>query len=235
MMFSVLILPFLSLASSHTCETPTGPCIFPFKYLGTKYNGCIRNNLTLPWCATSVDEWLNYNKYDYCSPGCAESPTRTIPGTCKTVDGIDCVFPFAYHGTLYWRCTAADYGSSYWCATSVGAGNEYTSYGTCSAGCGPFLNLQDCGTTDDNSFPWCATATYHGQYHGYYRYCNIDGIENSENEPSESEEDTECLENKKLDFEDEGVYPEHEPPESHEETEFPEHISLDSADEAVFP
>ncbi|CAB4058561.1 MMP9 [Lepeophtheirus salmonis] len=194
-MFLLIIIPqILSLASSQTCETPTGSCIFPFKHLGKVYTGCIIKDSSLPWCATSVDSELNYIKYDYCPASCEESPIATKPGACKTVDGVYCVFPFVYQGTSYNSCTNADYGSTFWCATAVGTGNVVTSYGTCSTDCQssssgstvcetasgdscvfPYIynkvNYVSC-TSIDSSFPWCATSVSNGEYNDNYGYCD---------------------------------------------------------------
>ncbi|XP_040580047.1 uncharacterized protein [Lepeophtheirus salmonis] len=185
--------PLITSVSFQSCQTPTGPCVFPFKYFGTMYTGCTLQDSTLPWCATSVDAALNYLNYNYCPASCALSPETTKTGACKTLEGIDCIFPFVYQGTSYSNCTNADYGSTFWCATAVGPGNVYTSYGSCSAEClssssgstacqtasgiscvFPFtynnVKYSSC-TSVESSFPWCATSVTNGEYNGSYGYC----------------------------------------------------------------
>jgi len=46
------------------------PCIFPFYYLGSKYNSCILGGFGRPWCATSVGIVGAMNNWAYCDSSC---------------------------------------------------------------------------------------------------------------------------------------------------------------------
>merc|ERR1739838_92578 len=51
-------LPVLETAQEGTdCNTPEGPCVFPFKYMGKTFRQCTDygSNDEKPWCATKVD------------------------------------------------------------------------------------------------------------------------------------------------------------------------------------
>ena len=55
---------------------PGKPCIFPFKYNGTIFNGCERDHedRTKTWCSTKVDSKGNHipnqNEYGHCGKNC---------------------------------------------------------------------------------------------------------------------------------------------------------------------
>jgi hypothetical protein len=44
------------------------PCVFPFSYLGTRYNSCIMGGFGRSWCATSVGIIGAMNSWAYCDP-----------------------------------------------------------------------------------------------------------------------------------------------------------------------
>ncbi|CAB4058557.1 unnamed protein product [Lepeophtheirus salmonis] len=169
--------------SSQTCQTASGPCVFPFKYLGVSYSECTMMDSTLPWCATSVDAGRTYTNYDYCPPSCAQSPTTA--GGCQTVDGVNCIFPFVYQGTTYSNCTNADFGSTFWCATAVGTGNVYTTYGVCSPGCLTSAATTACKTSNVwskvlfhglSSWSNCTSSDNDYNYDNNYYYYHAKGI-----------------------------------------------------------
>jgi len=43
-----------------TESNETKKCIFPFTYFGVKYHGCIDKYVEQFWCATQVDDNLDY-------------------------------------------------------------------------------------------------------------------------------------------------------------------------------
>ena len=53
---------------------PSTPCIFPFKYEGKKYNGCIKQDSNQRWCAIEVDNRGNLVEGEsgkgFCAPWC---------------------------------------------------------------------------------------------------------------------------------------------------------------------
>ena len=56
-----------------TCETKGGygPCVFPFKYRGQKYEACTTAGNYKPWCAYKVDAKgiMVAGKWAYCVGG----------------------------------------------------------------------------------------------------------------------------------------------------------------------
>ena len=76
------------------------PCVYPFKYNGTVYDGCTYAGFSYgySWCSTLVDQNGISKESDYCPPqgcklsynGCPE-PTLTKNGNCDSVNNIfDC-------------------------------------------------------------------------------------------------------------------------------------------------
>ena len=57
--------------------------------------------------------------------------------SCKTEEGLSCVFPFIYEGVTYNSCTKE--GEDYhWCATSVNEDLTYDGFGFCEESCYSF-------------------------------------------------------------------------------------------------
>ena len=56
---------------------------------------------------------------------------------CKTVEGVQCVFPFIYANQTYTGCTNVDNGETEWCSTEVDETGQYVTgqYGECSSNC----------------------------------------------------------------------------------------------------
>ena len=56
---------------------------------------------------------------------------------CKTVEGVNCVFPFIYANQTYTGCTDVDNGETRWCSTEVDEAGQYVTgmYGECSTNC----------------------------------------------------------------------------------------------------
>ena len=56
---------------------------------------------------------------------------------CKTVKGVECVFPFIYANQTYTGCTNVDNGETEWCSTEVDETRQYVTgqYGECSSNC----------------------------------------------------------------------------------------------------
>ncbi|XP_040577546.1 72 kDa type IV collagenase isoform X2 [Lepeophtheirus salmonis] len=125
------------------CFTIQGDlCIFPFVYNGIKFDGCTNSGYgELFWCPTAINSTGGISKFGVCRNKCPN---------CTTVDGRFCVFPFAYKGEKYNKCTKADSGRSFWCATSLGQFGEIKSYGECKETCNrtAFPSVEDgCQTT----------------------------------------------------------------------------------------
>jgi len=46
----------------------------------------------------------------------SSQPTGQVCDTRKTTDGNCCVFPFTYHGELFYECTTRDFDGREWCS-----------------------------------------------------------------------------------------------------------------------
>ena len=57
-------------------------CIFPFSYKGVLYYQCTTKDFgSIPWCATSVDSYLNVDDWNYCKATSSSSSTGSTSGT----------------------------------------------------------------------------------------------------------------------------------------------------------
>jgi len=159
-------LPVLETAQEGTdCNTPEGPCVFPFKYMGKTFRQCTDygSNDEKPWCATKVDGSgkVEINSWVDC-------PDECLKGTdCDTPEG-PCVFPFKYKGETFKQCTDYDW-DKHWCATKVDGSGKMETWVNCPDEClkackiygghyisagnnaakGTKANLQECAK-------WCA-------------------------------------------------------------------------------
>lgn len=113
------------------------PCVFPFKYMGVRFDACTTVDSTTAWCSTQTDpstldtkkgQWGNCRRD--CDIECLTAGTAGVGPHHK------CIFPFWYLGKKYDRCTYTD-SDTPWCATQVSANNTmvFTKWGECSHAC----------------------------------------------------------------------------------------------------
>merc|ERR1712107_903304 len=150
------------------CTTPTGQCVFPFRYKGTVYSSCTTVDRVSSWCSTKTDihgEHIEGNEgscpstcagYSGC-PGCTSTSTTTTTSSssssCLTVSGPDtgsqCIFPFTFNSVTYVSCADWVYGGEFqgekWCSTKVDSSGVHVNgegkYGICSSDCSPAVSL----------------------------------------------------------------------------------------------
>nr|XP_057939626.1 matrix metalloproteinase-9-like [Doryrhamphus excisus] len=89
------------------------PCVFPFVFLGTEYNGCTTEgrNDGYRWCSTT-DNFDKDKKYGLC-------PSRDTAVSGGNSEGEPCHFPFTFLGQRYDSCTSEGRNDGkLWCATT---------------------------------------------------------------------------------------------------------------------
>merc|ERR1719350_1617976 len=74
-------------------------------------------------------------EWEICKIGCPISEREQ--GTCKSVSGDKCIFPFTYKGTSYNTCTNTESANGLvWCATEVRGENSVAyNWDDCSSDC----------------------------------------------------------------------------------------------------
>lgn len=89
-------------------------CVFPFVFLGKKYNSCTTEGRSdgYRWCATT-DNFDKDKKYGFC-------PTRDTAVSGGNAEGESCHFPFVFLGKEYDSCTSEGRSDGkLWCATTA--------------------------------------------------------------------------------------------------------------------
>uniref|UniRef100_A0A087X717 Matrix metalloproteinase-9 n=2 Tax=Poecilia formosa TaxID=48698 RepID=A0A087X717_POEFO len=89
------------------------PCVFPFTFLGDKYDSCTTEgrNDGYRWCATT-NNFDTDKKYGFC-------PNRDTAVTGGNSEGDPCHFPFVFQGKEYHSCTSEGRtDGKLWCATT---------------------------------------------------------------------------------------------------------------------
>ena len=72
--------------------------------------------------------------------------------TCQTINSVDCVFPFTYHGQVFHQCSTMDNNNIPWCATMVDyQGDVHGDWDNCGAGCSQQNTSQSSTTTSITS------------------------------------------------------------------------------------
>uniref|UniRef100_A0A673IFN1 Matrix metalloproteinase-9 n=1 Tax=Sinocyclocheilus rhinocerous TaxID=307959 RepID=A0A673IFN1_9TELE len=87
------------------------PCVFPFVFLGVKYDTCTIDGRTdgYRWCATTAN-FDTDKQYGFC-------PNRAVIG--GNSEGEPCQFPFTFLGNEYSSCTSEGRSDGkLWCATT---------------------------------------------------------------------------------------------------------------------
>ncbi|XP_066499355.1 uncharacterized protein [Hoplias malabaricus] len=88
-------------------------CVFPFTFLGVKYDGCTTEGRSdgYRWCATTANFDVD-KKYGFC-------PSRDTAVIGGNSEGEPCQFPFVFLGKIYTSCTSEGRGDGkLWCATT---------------------------------------------------------------------------------------------------------------------
>nr|BAB39390.1 matrix metalloproteinase 9 [Cyprinus carpio] len=89
------------------------PCVFPFVFLGVKYDSCTTDGRTdgYRWCATTAN-FDTDKKYGFC-------PNRDTAVIGGNSEGEPCQFPFIFLDKTYTSCTSEGRGDGkLWCATT---------------------------------------------------------------------------------------------------------------------
>ncbi|KAG8446572.1 hypothetical protein GDO86_014140 [Hymenochirus boettgeri] len=89
------------------------PCVFPFIFDGTSYNGCTKEGRQdgYRWCSTTAN-YDEDHKYGFC-------PNRDTAVVGGNSQGDPCVFPFTFLGKRYNSCTGEGReDKKLWCATT---------------------------------------------------------------------------------------------------------------------
>uniref|UniRef100_A0A671N8P4 Matrix metalloproteinase-9 n=1 Tax=Sinocyclocheilus anshuiensis TaxID=1608454 RepID=A0A671N8P4_9TELE len=89
------------------------PCVFPFVFLGVKYDTCTRDGRTdgYRWCATTAN-FDTDKQYGFC-------PNRDTAVIGGNSEGEPCQFPFTFLGNEYSSCTSEGRSDGkLWCATT---------------------------------------------------------------------------------------------------------------------
>ena len=101
-------------------------CIFPFKYEGKWYNGCMdtpnkHHGVNYKVCATSLAPDGTLNELSYCGPECrsAGPAAQCVKATGSGAKGNRCVFPYYNNRKHYSMCHEHPYQGRHLCATGV--------------------------------------------------------------------------------------------------------------------
>uniref|UniRef100_A0A8C2I8J0 Matrix metalloproteinase-9 n=1 Tax=Cyprinus carpio TaxID=7962 RepID=A0A8C2I8J0_CYPCA len=89
------------------------PCVFPFEFLGVKYDACTKDGRTdgYRWCATT-SSFDTDKKFGFC-------PNRDTAVIGGNSEGDPCQFPFTFLGNKYTSCTSEGRSDGkLWCATT---------------------------------------------------------------------------------------------------------------------
>ena len=96
-------------------EMYSGPCVFPFVYMGVTHNTCLWDGQNfVHWCSTLNDNKSETVMRGNCGSGCPIPEDEK----CLTVLGEKCIFPFKFNDVTYYECTW-DYSNTPWCSTKV--------------------------------------------------------------------------------------------------------------------